>query len=179
MPSPKPHAELRLERFLPYRLSVLSNRVSQDIARLYSARFNLSITEWRVMAVLGHERGLSANTVAERTAMDKVAVSRAVSALMDTCCGAAVMCHPENGGGTATIDLRIDYMRPATPNLDIFCRAHCYRMTRRIAFIRGEVFQDDPDKPIAYGTGSFMINANDTAPLSFADKSDLSKDGSV
>jgi DNA-binding MarR family transcriptional regulator len=82
MPSPKPHAELRLERFLPYRLSVLSNRVSQDIARLYSARFNLSITEWRVMAVLGHERGLSANTVAERTAMDKVAVSRAVSALM-------------------------------------------------------------------------------------------------
>ena len=82
MPSPKPHAELRLERFLPYRLSVLSNRVSQDIARLYSARFNLTITEWRVMAVLGHEGGLSANTVAERTAMDKVAVSRAVSALM-------------------------------------------------------------------------------------------------
>jgi DNA-binding MarR family transcriptional regulator len=82
MPNAKPHAELRLERFLPYRLSVLSNRISQDIARLYSARFNLSITEWRVMAVLGHEGGLSANTVAERTAMDKVAVSRAVSALM-------------------------------------------------------------------------------------------------
>jgi DNA-binding MarR family transcriptional regulator len=81
MPSLKPHAELRLERFLPYRLSVLSNRISQDIARLYSERFNLSITEWRVMAVLGHERGLSANAVAERTAMDKVAVSRAVSAL--------------------------------------------------------------------------------------------------
>lgn len=82
MPNAKPHAELRLERFLPYRLSVLSNRISQDIARLYSARFNLTITEWRVMAVLGHEGGLSANTVAERTAMDKVAVSRAVSALM-------------------------------------------------------------------------------------------------
>ena len=82
MPSPKPHAELRLERFLPYRLSVLSNRVSQDIARLYSARFNLSITEWRVMAVLGQQSPLSANTVAERTAMDKVAVSRAVSGLL-------------------------------------------------------------------------------------------------
>ena len=81
MPNAKPHAELRLERFLPYRLSVLSNRISQDIARLYSARFNLTITEWRVMAVLGHEGGLSANTVAERTAMDKVAVSRSVSAL--------------------------------------------------------------------------------------------------
>lgn len=82
MPSPKPHAELRLERFLPYRLSVLSNRVSQDIAALYSQRFGLSITEWRVMAVLGPERTLSASQVSERTAMDKVAVSRAVSGLL-------------------------------------------------------------------------------------------------
>jgi len=76
------HAELHLERFLPYRLSVLSNRVSRDISNLYSARFNLSITEWRVMAVLGQQSPLSANTVAERTAMDKVAVSRAVSGLL-------------------------------------------------------------------------------------------------
>ena len=83
MPNPRPHAELRLERFLPYRLSVLSNRVSQDIAGLYSERFGLSITEWRVMAVLGHEHNLSANQVAERTAMDKVAVSRAVSQLLE------------------------------------------------------------------------------------------------
>jgi DNA-binding MarR family transcriptional regulator len=83
MPNPRPHAELRLERFLPYRLSVLSNRVSQDIAGLYSERFGLSITEWRVMAVLGGGSKLSANEVAVRTAMDKVAVSRAVSRLLD------------------------------------------------------------------------------------------------
>lgn len=83
MPNQSTHAELRLERFLPYRLSVLSNRISQDIAELYSKRFNLSITEWRVMAVLGAQSPLSANTVAERTAMDKVAVSRAVSNLLD------------------------------------------------------------------------------------------------
>jgi DNA-binding MarR family transcriptional regulator len=83
MPKAKRHAELRLERFLPYRLSVLSNRVSQDIAGLYSERFGLSITEWRVMAVLGHQSQLSANTVADRTAMDKVAVSRAVSGLLE------------------------------------------------------------------------------------------------
>jgi DNA-binding MarR family transcriptional regulator len=83
MPKAKSHAELRLERFLPYRLSVLSNRVSQDIAALYSKRFALGITEWRVMAVLGHEHNLSANQVAERTAMDKVAVSRAVSGLLE------------------------------------------------------------------------------------------------
>lgn len=77
------HAILELERFLPYRLSVLSNRVSQNIADLYAARFGLGITEWRVMAVLGRQPGLSANAVAERTAMDKVAVSRAVARLQE------------------------------------------------------------------------------------------------
>ncbi len=83
MPQSLAHAELRLERFLPYRLSVLSNRFSQDIATLYSKRFGISITEWRVMAVLGHEHNLSANQVAERTAMDKVAVSRALAKLIE------------------------------------------------------------------------------------------------
>ncbi|RPE79642.1 MarR family winged helix-turn-helix transcriptional regulator [Vulcaniibacterium tengchongense] len=77
------HAELDLERFLPYRLSVLSNRVSGTIARIYSERFALTVTEWRVMAVLGRYPGLSANEVAQRTAMDKVAVSRAVARLLE------------------------------------------------------------------------------------------------
>lgn len=72
---------LELDRFLPYRLSILSNRVSSAIAGHYSARFGISIPEWRVMAVLAIEPGLSAAEVAERTAMDKVAVSRAVSTL--------------------------------------------------------------------------------------------------
>lgn len=75
--------ELDLEHFLPYRLSVLSNQVSQAIASIYIDRFNLSVTEWRVMAVLGRYPDLSANDVAERTAMDKVAVSRALSRLID------------------------------------------------------------------------------------------------
>ena len=75
-------ARLDLDRFLPYRLSVLSNRVSSAIARQYSDRFGLSIPEWRVMAVLGGSPGLSARDVAERTAMDKVQVSRAVDSLV-------------------------------------------------------------------------------------------------
>jgi DNA-binding MarR family transcriptional regulator len=76
------HKVLELEQFLPYRLSVLSNTVSQAIAREYEMRFALSITEWRVLAVLGRYEGISAREVAQRTAMDKVAVSRAVAALM-------------------------------------------------------------------------------------------------
>ena len=79
----EPPAELDLEHFLPYRLSVLSNRVSGAIARVYSERFGLGVTEWRVMAVLGRFPGLSANEVAQRTAMDKVAVSRAVARLTE------------------------------------------------------------------------------------------------
>ena len=77
------HASLALERFLPYRLSVLSNRISGSIAREYSQRFDLGVTEWRVMAVLGRSPDLSANQVAQRTAMDKVAVSRAVASLLE------------------------------------------------------------------------------------------------
>ena len=76
------HRVLELERFLPYRLSVLSNTVSQAIAELYERRFALTITEWRVMAVLGRYDDLSAREVAGRTAMDKVAVSRALARLI-------------------------------------------------------------------------------------------------
>jgi DNA-binding MarR family transcriptional regulator len=74
--------ELRLEDFLPYRLSVLSNTVSTTVARAYDKRFNVSIPEWRVIAIVGRFPGLSAVEVAERTLMDKVAVSRAVTKLI-------------------------------------------------------------------------------------------------
>jgi DNA-binding MarR family transcriptional regulator len=78
------HTPLELERFLPYRLSILSNRISQAIAREYQERFDLSMTEWRVIAVLARfdGDGLSAREVAERTEMDKVAVSRALARLV-------------------------------------------------------------------------------------------------
>ncbi len=82
-PTTHEHAVLELENFLPYRLSVLSNRLSQTIALLYERRFGLAITEWRIMAVLGRYKDLSAGEVAERTAMDKVAVSRAVAKLLE------------------------------------------------------------------------------------------------
>jgi DNA-binding MarR family transcriptional regulator len=78
----EPGADFALERFLPYRLSVLTNTMSRAFARTYGKRFGLSIPEWRVMAVLGRFAPLSANEVADRTAMDKVRVSRAVARLM-------------------------------------------------------------------------------------------------
>ena len=74
--------DLKLEEFLPYRLAVLSNTVSTTVARAYDKRFKVSIPEWRVIAILGRFPGLSAVEVAERTMMDKVAVSRAVTKLI-------------------------------------------------------------------------------------------------
>jgi DNA-binding MarR family transcriptional regulator len=71
-----------LERFLPYRLSVLANVLGAAIASAYEDRFGLTIPEWRVVAVLTRYPGLSAREVAEKTRMDAVAVSRAVSRLL-------------------------------------------------------------------------------------------------
>lgn len=73
---------LVLEAFLPYRLSILSNRVSGAIAKRYARTFDLTIPEWRIIAVLGRRPGLTAKEIAEATEMDKVAVSRAVARLV-------------------------------------------------------------------------------------------------
>jgi DNA-binding MarR family transcriptional regulator len=73
---------LELELFLPFRLSVLGNRLTRAVARVYARRFQLSAPEWRTMAVLGRYGAMAANGVVERTAMDKVRVSRAVARLL-------------------------------------------------------------------------------------------------
>jgi len=72
-----------LEHFLPYRMSLLSNTLSQGIAQFYQQRYQLSVPEWRVMVILGRYPGLTASQVCERTVMDKVTVSRAVKSLLD------------------------------------------------------------------------------------------------
>ena len=77
-----PHGGLELDRFLPYRLSVLANRISRALARRYAEQFGLSIPEWRVVAVLAGRQPLSSNVVCERTSMDKAKVSRAVAGLL-------------------------------------------------------------------------------------------------
>lgn len=75
-------AKLTLERFIPYRLSVLSNRVSAGVAAAYRDRFALSVTEWRIMAVLGEFPGLSGEEVSHKTQIEKSILSRAIQKLL-------------------------------------------------------------------------------------------------
>jgi uncharacterized protein (TIGR00369 family) len=88
----------------------------------------------------------------------------AVSSLMDACCGAAVFMKLEEHAPIATLDLRIDYLRPAEAGADVIAHATCFKLTRNIAFVRCTAFHDDPDHAIASASGTFMLAAHQGSP---------------
>jgi acyl-coenzyme A thioesterase PaaI-like protein len=85
--------------------------------------------------------------------------------MLDESCGMAVQLALEAVAGIATLDLRIDYLRPATPGQAIRAHAHCYRVTRSIAFVRATAYQDSESDPVASATAIFMLGANRTDML--------------
>jgi uncharacterized protein (TIGR00369 family) len=97
-----------------------------------------------------------------------------VTAMLDESCGMAVQLALDGSRAIATLDLRIDYQKPATPGLDIKAHSLCYRVTRSIAFVRSTAYQESEDDPVATATACFMIGANRTNMLkdrsSFYDK---------
>jgi len=81
----------------------------------------------------------------------------AVFALMDTCAGVAIFMHSESTMTTATIDLRVDYMRSATPGQRIYTKAEVYKVTRSVAFLRATAWDDDSENAMATATGAFTF----------------------
>jgi uncharacterized protein (TIGR00369 family) len=90
-----------------------------------------------------------------------------VTTLLDHACGQAVMTALGAPTPIATLDLRIDYMRAAEPGRDVFARAHCYKITRSIAFVRATAYDRDIDDPVATAQAAFMLN---TASVRAGDK---------
>jgi uncharacterized protein (TIGR00369 family) len=88
-----------------------------------------------------------------------------ITTLLDHAGGVAVMCALDEPRGVATIDLRVDYMRPATPARDLNGFARCYRLTRNVAFVSGAAYHDDPEDPFARFQSTYMLGATPIANL--------------
>lgn len=82
-----------------------------------------------------------------------------ITATLDNASGWAIRCRDEWGDGIsmATLDIRIDYMRPAEPHEDLMVEAECFKMTRNVAFVRALAYQGDTEDPIATSIASFML----------------------
>ena len=82
----------------------------------------------------------------------------AITAMLDAACGIAVISKLDSPMLVATLDLRIDYLRPATPKLEVQARAECFKVTRQVAFVRCEAFQEGvEDGAVAIANGTFMV----------------------
>lgn len=87
-----------------------------------------------------------------------ILASGAIVSLMDTCSGAAVWMALGHFQPVVTIDLRLDYYRPALKGETVIARCSCDKLTRQIAFVSGIAHTGDPERPVARATGSFMLN---------------------
>ena len=88
----------------------------------------------------------------------------AITALLDGCSGAAVFAALTEPVPIATLDLRIDYLRPAEPGKSVIGKATCYKLTRNVAFTRAVAYQDDPADVIAHSVGTFMLSTKAGKP---------------
>ena len=88
----------------------------------------------------------------------------AITTLMDTTCGISTVCVLPQFEICPTLDLRIDYMRPATPGQTIRTRAECHHVTRSVAFVRVVATDEDETRPVAIGNGAFTIESRGSVP---------------
>jgi uncharacterized protein (TIGR00369 family) len=87
----------------------------------------------------------------------------AITALVDTAFGFAVFFRVRKFAPMATLDLRVSYLRAARPGVDVHARAYCYKLSADLAFVRGDVFEDNADEPFATCVGTFMFTSGQPA----------------
>jgi uncharacterized protein (TIGR00369 family) len=87
----------------------------------------------------------------------KVIAGGVITTFLDQLCGSAAVAAMDAPMPVATIDLRIDYMRPAQPGRDVLAEAHCYKLGHNVAFVRGVAYEESPDNPVAHVAAAFMI----------------------
>jgi uncharacterized protein (TIGR00369 family) len=127
----------RILRYLPQAQALNFGLVSVDVARAALK------APWREDLMGDPDTGVIAGGV--------------VTTLLDHVCGLAVQTATEDGFGGPTLDLRIDYMRPAAPRTAVIGEAHCYKLTRTIAFVRATAYDADPSDPVATAQGTFAL----------------------
>ncbi len=89
----------------------------------------------------------------------------AITAMLDNVAGMVARPEdmPRDVAAIATLDMRIDYMSAATPGQEILAKAHCFKRTKNVAFVRAEAYQEDSSDPIATCTATFMLGTRNTA----------------
>lgn len=135
----------------------LQARISEAIAmhvphnRALGMRF-VSAAHGLVTLALPYDERLVGNP------LTRVLHGGAITALLDATCGTAVFLKLGEPVPVATLDLRIDYLRPATPDKEVHARAECFRATHHVAFVRCEAFHPDAGEDrVAVANGTFMI----------------------
>ena len=106
--------------------------------------------DWAELAIDYHEKLVGDEDTG-------VLASGPILALMDMATSISIWIRQQRFRAQATLDLRIDYLRPATPGKAVIGRGECYRLTRSVAFVRGQAHDGDPDDPIAHVAGTYMF----------------------
>ncbi len=87
-----------------------------------------------------------------------------ITTLVDSVSGMCIYAKLQKYVPIATLDLRIDYLKPATPGEELFAQAYCYKMTKRIAFVRSVAYHTDPEDPVANSVSTFMLHSTPLLP---------------
>ena len=149
----------------PQTMAMLGARMAQSAPQAAALRIRLvsagpegaaMAVPWREELVGDPETGVMAGGV--------------ITTLLDHVCGLSVSCAVIAAGGAAmdfgmaTLDLRIDYMRPAEPRREVIALARCYKLTRSIAFVRASAFEDDESNPVATAQAAFAFTGRRSSP---------------